>query len=281
MSGKSLKVLINIIGRSPLYIRRVIGWLISFFFYIIPNKNINNICKNLQQCFPEVSFLEKKRLEVLTIFSLGKKMVDSCAVWVQPREIARFWIVEENGRAILTESIKNRPTLILLPHIGNWELFRVWLSDISSATILYRPLRVDALSEAIKRAREVGGHKLVSTTTSGLRILFRDFRCGRTVIILPDQNPSPESGVVVPFFNLPALTSPLAWRLLKIQDANVVVAACVPVAKGYKVDIRPIDKRVFDSDVYVALKAINDNVESIVRDYPEHYQWEYDRFSLK
>lgn len=273
--------LIEFIGSLPLFPRRFLGNILGLCFYIFPNRNIRNTKKNIRLCFPEMAFFERKRLEFSSINSTAQTMVDSFAVWIQPMEKTKSWITEESGRNALIGSIKRGPTLILLPHLGNWELFRVWLSGLNPATILYRPPRVHGLAEIIKSARENGGHKLVSTSSSGLRILFRDFKNGQPIIILPDQNPDPNSGVIAPFFNLPVLNSLLVPRLLRHEKAGVFIAACVPFRDGFKVEIRQIDDSITCNDRLVSLKIMNNAIESIVRKYPKYYQWEYNRFNMK
>lgn len=98
--------------------------------------------------------------------------------------------------------------------------------------------------------------------------------------ILPDQVPSADSSVVVPFFGRTAITMSLVSKLLRRVDADVVIGTATRVRGGFTIRLEAVADAVRDPDPAVGARVINAAIETIVARDPAQYQWEYKRFRL-
>ena len=183
-----------------------------------------------------------------------------------------------HDEAILKEHL-NHPAglLVLLPHMGNWELFNVFFRRYGQMTALYQPPRQGYMQKVMQEVRARHGNHMVPTTRSGLKQLYKTLGDGGTAVILPDQVPA--SGQFIPFFGHPALTDVLASRLLKKTGAKALGIAMVRNEGGFfEAHVVAPDSAIYALDVVTAITAVNELVQTCAEIAPKQYQWEYKRF---
>ena len=96
-------------------------------------------------------------------------------------------------------------------------------------------------------------------------------------IVLPDQAPKEGDGVFAPFFGHQVLTPVLPYRLAFATDAVVFIGAAIKRDHGYEIVLKQMPAPM-DYDQHAWLTLMNREIESLVRDNPAQYQWEYRRF---
>jgi KDO2-lipid IV(A) lauroyltransferase len=175
-----------------------------------------------------------------------------------------------------------RGVLLLVPHLGNWELLCLWLQARADAarpfTALFRPLRDPELDRWLRARRERSGARLVPTDPAGLRTLLRVLRSGGMVGVLPDQVPAPGSGIHAPFHGRDALTMTLVRGLVRRCAPEVLAITALRRAHGYRIHLLPADPAVGDDDPRSAATALNRTLEACIALAPEQYQWGYKRY---
>ena len=67
----------------------------------------------------------------------------------------------------------NQGVLIMVPHLGCWEIVGIYLSSIGLVTAMYRPPKMKELAPIIKQGREKLGANLVPTNLQGVRELYK------------------------------------------------------------------------------------------------------------
>lgn len=169
-------------------------------------------------------------------------------------------------------------TLVIAPHLGNWEYLGYYLNTVAPLTALYQRPASDALDQTLTAARGRFGTRSAADSVAGLRRIVKALRTGGLVIVLPDQVPNEYAGVSAPFFGQPALTMSLVSRLLQRVDADVVIAAIMRVDGGFKLHIDAVDDALRNPDPAVSVRTMNTAIESLVARDPAQYQWEYKRF---
>ena len=142
---------------------------------------------------------------------------------------------------------------------------------------MFRPLRIYHISEMVRKARERGGNILVPATTIGVRQIWKRLNNAETAIVLPDQAPKEGEGVYVPFFGHQVLTPVLPYRLALATGAEVFIGAAVRVEHHYEIILRHLKKPLLE-DQEQWLSVMNAEIETLVRQFPNQYQWEYRRF---
>ncbi len=266
---------VRFLGCLPPNVRRGVGAILGRFLQFWPTKTRAMTHTNIQLAFPELSRHAQNKLVNASLRELGWKSLELLSTWHRPLEQIRADIhTVECPDGVLDPH--KEPTLILLPHLGNWELFGVWLSSIRPYTAMFRPLRAPQFTDVVKSARERDGNTLVPTTPAGIKTLLRDLKSGKQAIVLPDQSPT-DRGVFTSFFGIETATTTLPYRLAFASKAQVVLGAAVWDDEGYRILVRPLP-RADELDQHAWLSNMNVEIERLVSVYPDQYQWEYRRF---
>ena len=195
--------------------------------------------------------------------------METPAVWLGDFERIDEWIHVVHDEAILQEHL-NDPAglLVLLPHMGNWELFNVFFRRYGQMTALYQPPRQGYMQKVMQKVRARHGNHMVPTTPSGLKQLYKTLGDGGTAVILPDQVPA--SGQFVPFFGHPALTDVLASRLAKKDGAKALGITMVRNEEGlFEAHVLAPDSSIYDLDEVTSIRAVNDLMQTCAEIAPE------------
>ncbi|MBO6557584.1 MAG: lysophospholipid acyltransferase family protein [Pseudomonadales bacterium] len=236
---------------------------------------------NLELCMPEI---HEKTLDQMTKRSLmetGKTMFETPSVWLGNLNRVDGWIAEVHNEEILKQKTTDgNGLLIVLPHLGNWELFNVFYRRYGEFTALYHPPRQTYLRDIMTIVRSRHGNHMVPTQRSGLMALFRALNQGETVVVLPDQVPA--QGIFVDFLGQQALTDTLCARLVQKTGAKVLGIAMIRRPDGrFDVHVQGPGERVRDENIETSTLAISRLVETLLELAPEQYQWEYKRFKAR
>jgi Kdo2-lipid IVA lauroyltransferase/acyltransferase len=264
-----------VLGRLPRPLRRMLGAISGRILCKVPNRSKRVTQSNINRAYADLPLEDRVDLIAKSLNDLGHKFFVLLATWQQPIERVRCWVATTEGFEVFRRASEDGPTLILLPHLGNWELFGIWLSERQSYTAMFRPMRVDAMSHLVRIARERGGNRLVPASPQGVKAILRDLNAGRTAIILPDQTPKQGMGDFVPFFGTETLTAILPYRIVQATKARVFIAGACAQAEHYHVFFEELSSPASDQREW--LSDMNEAIERWVRKYPDQYQWEYNR----
>ncbi|RMF08082.1 MAG: lipid A biosynthesis lauroyl acyltransferase, partial [Alphaproteobacteria bacterium] len=182
------------------------------------------------------------------------------------------------GQSLLDDAIEaGRGVLVLVPHLGNWELFALRFGEYGFVA-LYDPPRDPELDTLVRTNRERTGATLLPIDSRGFRSLLSALRSGRPVSLLPDQVPERSAGLYAPFFSQPALTMTFVHRLVRRWRPRVLMGACLRTHGGFEIRFSEPDPDIYADDAYTSVTAMNRSIEALVREAPAQYQWEYKRF---
>lgn len=265
----------------PLRALHVLGGLGGRFMLAFNTESCRRARRNLLKAFPESTDAERAELLRASLVETGRTAVELAAMWFWPIERVLGLVREIEGEQYLRDASANgRPTIVLTPHLGQWELMGQFVAQYGPLTSLYRPMRQPGLETAITRARERGGNRLVPTTSRGIRELFAALRRDEMLGILPDQVPPSGSGIMSPFFGVQVYTMVLVSKLAGGRDVDVLLtyAERLPHARGFRVVVLPVDDAIHSDELATSVAALNSAVETAVRRLPAQYQWIYKRF---
>lgn len=279
LKGRLLRGLVRLLGALPLAVSRLLGACVGRLNYVFNTRLVQTTRLNITRCFPALNKAQSERLIKQSMTETGRVGLEIPLVWQKPRAWREERIVRVKNRELLDQQLSTDSGLILLvPHLGNWELFSLYISRITQMTTLYQPPKEAAMESLVRDAREREGATLVPTSNKGVMALFKALKAGGTTMILPDQVPAPEAGEFAPFFGVPALTMTLANRLIERTGSRVLMAYAVRVRGGFEIVFEAPDEDIYSDDLQVSLRAMNRGVEKCVSAYPSQYQWEYKRF---
>lgn len=265
-------LLLGCMARLPRWLLQWLGQVAGLVNHWFGTRAALVTAANLEVCGQDSSLRRQSLIET------GRTLFETPAVWLASTQKIDGWIGEVYGEEKLRSAIdSNRGLLVLLPHLGNWELFNVFFRRFGSMTALYQPPRAAFMRPVMAAVRNRHGNEIVPTTRKGLARLYHCLNEGGTVVVLPDQVPA--TGRYVPFFGARALTDELSVRLLRKTGAAALCASIIRRQDGrFDIRIMAPDPGIEDADMDLALSAINRTVEKAVRLEPAQYQWEYKRF---
>ncbi|MDR9436180.1 MAG: lysophospholipid acyltransferase family protein, partial [Thiohalophilus sp.] len=216
-----------------------------------------------------------------SLIATAQTLLESFRLWHGPADrIIKLVRRVEGEQALRTALVKQQGVVLLVPHLGNWEMIGLYCSRHYPITSLYRTQRSAWFDDFILRGRQRFGAELVTTTSRGVRAAVRALKKQRILGILPDQNPGAGTGVVVPFFGIPTNTPVLPARLAHQHNAPVICAWAerLPRSRGFVIHFEPLDEAIGGADPEQATALMNRELERIIRHKPEQYWWSHPRF---
>jgi len=239
--------------------------------------------QNIALCFPELDKSAQRDLCRDVIRHTCYTLAELPAMWCWPTER----LLERMNSNDVSDSFyqSTRGRILLAPHIGAWESMTVWLSQsVENPMYLYKRRKNKDLDQFIIDARARFGGVPVSTKKSGLRQLLVGLKKGGCIGVLPDQKPQASKvRIESRFFGQDAPTTTLVHTLCSKIDCDVFLSAVTrsPETGKLNVSIQPLDRERLGGDKIDSAQYMNDQIELLVRRFPEQYQWSYRRFSTR
>jgi heptosyltransferase II len=195
-----------------------------------------------------------------------------------PEKLARY-VETENLDAIHQELRAGRPVILLLSHIGNWELSAQLVPHYASYArigTVYQKLGNRYIDQDVSRKRARTGAELFDRS-EGFHKPIELLRAGGLIGILGDQHAG-DHGLWTPFFGRLASTSPLPGLLAKRTGASVIAAAVhTEGAARWRMVFTPRVDSPGDSVDSITWKG-NQTIERQIRQAPEDWFWVHNRW---
>lgn len=240
-----------------------------------------SIWANLTLINPEMSDEQKTKLSKKILKNQLLSIVDTLKSWAMPPAWSVKKISKVHQLSILEAGFAHpNGMLLVVPHLGTWEMMNPWINSWGSPTIMYKPIKQPTLNNFVLASRERTKSTLVPTDATGVKAVFKALKNGEFSVILPDHVPDLSGGVVVPFFGIETLSSTLTSKLAQKTHCALVGLSCIRTQTGdYEVFCYELDDpKLYDKDIHVATAALNRAVQSIIEPHFEHYMWGYRRF---
>lgn len=281
-----LTTILKLLGRLSLPANHWTGAQLGNLMWALRTPPARHTEINLGLCFPDMPSDERRALARRSLQETGKAITEIGWMWTRPVQDALTLPTEYHGLPVIEaarESCRKGGLIVITPHLGAWEYCGLVFSGEYRPMALYRPPRQAWMEPLMQDARARGGTELVPLSQSGLRILLKALREGRTIGMLPDQEPDLENGVFAGFFGVPANTMTMLSRLAQRPDTKVVLQYAIrkPRGAGYDVYYESVDKDISHKDPTIATRALNRQLENCISRYPEQYLWTYRRFRLQ
>lgn len=278
------KFLLLLLARLPLPILHGLGWLAGQLLWWLPSRPARIARRNLEVCLPELAPATRRHLARRSLIASARTLLESLRLWHGSASRVTRLVRRVEGEHWLRNALAEQHGIILLvPHLGNWEMVGLYCSRHYPMTSLYRTQRSAWFDDLILRGRQRFGAELVTTTTRGVRAAVRALKHQRILGILPDQNPGAGAGVEVPFFGIRTNTPVLPARLARQHKAPIICAWAerLPRARGFVIHFEPLDKAIVGVDPEQAAALMNCELERIIRQKPEQYWWSHPRFRYR
>lgn len=271
---------LHCVGRLPVGLLRALAWPLGTLCWLLPTRLRKISELNLRLCFPETAAATRRSWVRRSLLASSKSALETPAIWLGSQARLGALRAGISGEGVLAQArAGGRGTVLLSPHLGNWEYLNRVLPRLGKVHCLYRVPRMTALDDSLRRFRERSGIRMVPATSTGMRPLLRALRANEMVLILPDQEPGKGHGVHAPFFGVPALTMTLVSRVLRRTGATPLYVFAERRPSGrFQVHFRAAPPGLADPDPQSAAASLNAGLEACVRLLPEQYLWAYKRF---
>jgi len=273
--------LLALLSLLPLRVLHALGGGAARLAELLKIRERHTARVNADLCFPEWPVEDRRWLARQAMKENFRGLFELAAFWHWPLERVLGLVQSVEGEDVIDQvAAEGRGMLVIAPHHGAWEILQMWLARRVSLHALYRPPRMSELEPLLNRGRSRSSATFWPARPSGIRALFKALQAGEAVGILPDQSP-PGEGVYAPFFGQPAKTMTLFAKMAARTGAPVVIgwAERLPRGQGYRLHWRRVTEAVDHSDPTEAAAAMNREIERVVRQRPEQYQWTYRRFA--
>lgn len=277
-----LYLLLRLLALLPLRVLHGAGALIGRLMLWRGARAADVVAVNLAVTRPGLSAEARRTLLRGAMVEAGKSVTEIIKVWGSGATRALGLVREVRGGELFDAALASgKGVIIAAPHLGCWELLNYWLCSRTPMAILYRPPRIAAVEQLLRKVRGALAPEQVRAEGAGVRTLYKRLAAGGTVGILPDQKPRAGEGQVAPFFGRDALTMVLLPRLAARTGATVLFAFAERLSRGrgFRIHLLPAPAGLDDADLGVACTALNRGVEDCVERAFTQYQWQYKRYS--
>ncbi len=273
-------VIVTPLSFLPLRWSQAIGGTLGTLLIRYNKKRSHVAQTNIQLCFPELSLEEQEKLLQENAQETGKWFMETSYVWFRKPEYLSRKTNVRNPEVLQQAYEKGRGVVVVLPHLGNWEILNFYVPWHYRFGGMYRPIKSPVFEDIVFNSRSRLGSAMFSVDTRGVRHAFKALKKNTVIAILSDHLPSEETGVHAPFFNRPAFTGKLTQSLVKHNDSPVLTAAIIrkPKGEGFDIVFDEVEGLNVENPVDAA-SALNAAIEKCIRLAPAQYQWVYRRFA--
>ncbi len=232
--------------------------------------------KNLSQVFPNLS--EKEKQQILT------KMWDNLGRTAAELSHLNNDYIVKRIKITGAENLPahGKPAFLFSGHVGNWELLAL-VAQLHNRpiTAVYREANNKLVDDMIAKIRTTRCFNLIPKGRQGAVKIARAIKNNEAIAMLVDQKMN--DGISIPFFGRDAMTAPAIAELALRYDAPIIPARVIR-KKGAHFEVviyPPLPYEKTDDknhDVKNIMLAINQTLESWIREYPEQWFWVHKRW---
>ncbi len=272
--------LIWVFAKLPLGLTKPFMGLLARLAILFNSRTYLTSKTNVAICYPEKSEQEQKTLVKQSLMHTFKIAPEIAKAWLKP--CIEDWIDQIYGAEAIKRDLENEQgVLITGSHLGNWEVALFYLGISFDFTCMYRKPRYQELDDIICKGRCKNTTVMVPGDAKGLRDFLKALKSCQVAALLSDQEPGSETGVFAPFFGQTAKTMDLIQKVQSHTKAKLYQIAAIQNPNGkYDIHLLPIAIALeLTAEEYAA--QLNSELEKLIRQYPEQYQWSYRRFKIQ
>lgn len=287
----AIVALVRALMLMPFGLALALGGLLGRLAWALSPRLRRDMRASLAVAFPEKSQAERDAVARASLVHLGWVGGELVAMRRWTGRVDEYVEVPAEAVAVVERaSARRKGVIIVLGHIGNWELsFRFSRYLAPAATIAKRSwhARLDALAEQFRAQN--GVETLWRDDPGTGRALLRLFKRGGGLGILVDQDIQDVQSVFVPFFGRPAATPRAPADLALRFAAAVLVVTChrrgPRAGDGHRFEVvevtydpAPPDREAEVLRITAACAAAQ---EQAIRRHPAEWVWMHQRWKTR
>lgn len=286
-----MKLLIGWLGRGlsgaifhgPYALRKYIGYFLAFLWFDLFRIRRDVVLENLKLAFPEKSLAERTRIGRASVRNLGINLVEYALLpFLTPQNFNEFFEFH-NSELIERAFARGKGVLLLTLHLGHGDMACAGLSLRGYKLVMVSKFfKLRWLNDLWFGMRERLGTRFIPPRDSSYALL-KALKANAAVAIPLDQFTGPPIGVRSTFFGHETGTAAGLAVMAQRSGAMVISIYTWRTSDG-KHAIRfgqemPVDyERGDQKGVERVTQSFNDELEKIVREYPEQWMWIHRRW---
>lgn len=271
----------------PLRVALRLGSALGTLIYFAQPRRRSKARENLRRAFPEKREEECRLLLRENFRQMGISAIEMLRLdlYRRPRTLKESFTltgIEHVQQALA----RGQGCFLLTGHVGFWEAGSIVMPLHGIPTdAIYKHMKNPLVEKRIMALRESAGTRWIEKNRAARKIL-RSLHENRAVAVLIDQRVSPLEGVIVNFFNRPAIATPII-ALMAIKQGTPIIPTFswrLPDHR-YEIDFGPMitfpqEENPSPETVVAATQLLTDQIEAAVRKAPEQWFWVHDRWRL-
>ena len=271
-----------IASAMPMRLLFAIGECLGFCAWLVSGKYRRLAKRNVAIALAkEKTPREIRRLVRRHFQRLGANLLCSVKLTAMPPEKILQRVKVDNIAAMDREFRAGVPVVLVLSHLGTWELFAQlmpkFVGYVRNASV-YQRLGNRFIDAHVRRTRSQTGLELFDRQ-QGFQPVIDLLRSGGGIGVLSDQHAG-DHGLWTPFFGRLASTSPLPALLAKRTRAALIAAGVYTIgpARWRMVFTERFDPPRADASIAALTSEINQIIEQQIRVAPEDWFWVHNRW---
>lgn len=237
--------------------------------------------RNLSMTLPELG--ETRHTEIIDgVFrSIARLLVAFARFPSMSREQLQRWIRPEGYEHFEKALRTGRGVLFATAHLGNWELSAFAHALFASPmNVVVRPLDNPLIDALIERRRALSGNRIILKKDFA-RPILKALAANEAVGVLIDQNASPDSGVFVNFFGIPACAGTGFVKLAAHSGAAVIPGFALWSDEERRYVLKFYPAIPISGDAERDTQALQSQLESVIRAHPDQWLWIHRRWKTR
>ncbi|MGA9854137.1 MAG: LpxL/LpxP family Kdo(2)-lipid IV(A) lauroyl/palmitoleoyl acyltransferase [Gammaproteobacteria bacterium] len=263
----------------PYRFQLMVGYSLGWSIRMIAKRRWRVTLVNLQMCFPEMTEKQRLRIARKHFASIGMGIIEfGMCWWMSVKRLRRLAYQVSGVEHLQAARAQGHGVLLLAGHFTQLEMVGRILSLHTDLHLMYRPIPNPVIEEVMRRNRERLFDRAIPR--NDVRALLKSLKQGKPIWYAIDQGYRGKGSIMVPFFGIPAPTSPALSRVARSSQAPVVpfFGERLPGGRGYSLRVYPALQHFPSDDPAADALRINKLLEENIRRAPEQYLWSHDRF---
>ena len=236
----------------------------------------NRIHANLRLIFPDMDPGERNRICEQCLINFGRLFVENLNTRDFVDRVSSTDLFGPGVPHLENARESGRPVLLVTGHFGNYEAPRAALvREGFKVGGIYREMNNRFFNRLYVKKMKHIGEPVYPTSKQGTRGFVKFVRNGGFAVMLNDQYSS--KGELLQFMGKPTRTMLSAARMAKNYDALLVPFYGIRKKNGLDFEAR-FESPVPHGHPREMTQALNDNLESMVRQFPDQWFWLHRRW---
>lgn len=271
----------------PLRLWVFLGKILGRLLYLVDSKHRRISLSNMRFALGSTKTEKELRVIARRSFEEFGMIAQEWSVLKYIKKEKLLKLIDVEGMAnLLAARKKNTAVIIMGAHFGNWEYAHLfYASVIRRLNFIVRAIDNPFL-EKIRIAYNTALGVNILYKQNGLRPAIKNLKNGEDLVIFVDQKVKIAEGIMVRLFDKTTATIPIVPSLSLKYDIPIVpmfIVRCEDSIR-HKIIFLPelrLNRDLAGNDQIIAdaTQRQNDIVESMIRQYPQHWLWIHRKWS--